>query len=504
MNNEDVYFKCPCGKNLAVDVKGAGLAFACPECGRELEVPSPDIKLRCDCGTTILVPESMAGENVQCLACKTFWQVPAREEAPARAPAATEAEDAPETSSSGQRLFPKILALLAVIAVISVVYGLFLRAPPPASVSFPAASPEKIIGEATANRAAESNTITVVSAPAIGPATRAPAPAPVRPAAPDIKPEFPGQPGEPEISSMGSNPAAPEELKESSAATADVFSGSAEPAPAEAAGPGEDRQAGQATPFTERDRVLPAKDTPTAPPASAPPTTTNKLGLAPNWKSSAHVKSTVQSDLMAMMSQFGEAKEDTVLHDDIVIFQDLTYLMDVKEALKKLCPATLAVIPKPVNTPGLPNGSFQYFTVSKNIADQQEMFDSVILVADRKSQLVAVQLLNQTPKSSFWPRGDWDRTFSRKLGKDVRIYNIIQNRCKASGDSDVRYHAYFANTPAGRDFMDDDSGRIAYQSDLLCIDTEVCAQKVPKEQVRIYLPIPIVNLILYYLQSSSK
>jgi S1-C subfamily serine protease len=76
MKSKDIYFKCLCGKSLAVDAKGTGITISCPECGQELKVPKPDHKLRCDCGTTMLIPESMVGENIQCLTCKTFWKVP--------------------------------------------------------------------------------------------------------------------------------------------------------------------------------------------------------------------------------------------------------------------------------------------------------------------------------------------------------------------------------------------------------------------------------------------
>lgn len=72
----DIYFKCLCGKSLAVDAKGIGLTISCPECGQELKIPEPARKIRCDCGTTILAPESMVGENVQCMNCKIFCKVP--------------------------------------------------------------------------------------------------------------------------------------------------------------------------------------------------------------------------------------------------------------------------------------------------------------------------------------------------------------------------------------------------------------------------------------------
>ncbi len=39
----DIVFDCPhCGKNLAIDARGAGLGIPCPACGRDIEVPIPE------------------------------------------------------------------------------------------------------------------------------------------------------------------------------------------------------------------------------------------------------------------------------------------------------------------------------------------------------------------------------------------------------------------------------------------------------------------------------
>ena len=37
----DIYFKCQCGKNMAIDQRGVGFAVPCPDCGRENTVPEP-------------------------------------------------------------------------------------------------------------------------------------------------------------------------------------------------------------------------------------------------------------------------------------------------------------------------------------------------------------------------------------------------------------------------------------------------------------------------------
>lgn len=73
----DIYFKCECGKRLAVDESGMGRIVHCPDCGNELLIPTPAIKWICpQCGTPLLAPEEMGGESVQCVACKANVSVP--------------------------------------------------------------------------------------------------------------------------------------------------------------------------------------------------------------------------------------------------------------------------------------------------------------------------------------------------------------------------------------------------------------------------------------------
>jgi DNA-directed RNA polymerase subunit M/transcription elongation factor TFIIS len=39
----DIAFGCPqCQQHVVIDEAGAGLLVACPKCGREIRVPSPD------------------------------------------------------------------------------------------------------------------------------------------------------------------------------------------------------------------------------------------------------------------------------------------------------------------------------------------------------------------------------------------------------------------------------------------------------------------------------
>jgi ribosomal protein S27E len=73
-----VYFKCDCDKSLAVDVSDAGHQVQCPDCGKLLLVPSPELYWTCACGEKMSAPKNLAGVSVQCAACEAEHTVPVR------------------------------------------------------------------------------------------------------------------------------------------------------------------------------------------------------------------------------------------------------------------------------------------------------------------------------------------------------------------------------------------------------------------------------------------
>lgn len=143
MTTGNIYFKCLCGKSLAVDVKGAGRTITCPDCGQELQIPEPVIKLKCECEATIFVPESMVGEHVQCLTCKTFWEVPGNQEDALRDHEPSEEGYAQIKLRLGTNLFTKILVVLFIIVAISVFFSLNRHKKPASSASLIDSSSEQ-------------------------------------------------------------------------------------------------------------------------------------------------------------------------------------------------------------------------------------------------------------------------------------------------------------------------------------------------------------------------
>ena len=73
-----VYFKCSCDKSLAVDASDAGRQVQCPDCGKPLIVPSPELYWTCACGEEMSAPKNLAGVLVWCAACGAEHTVPVR------------------------------------------------------------------------------------------------------------------------------------------------------------------------------------------------------------------------------------------------------------------------------------------------------------------------------------------------------------------------------------------------------------------------------------------
>jgi len=71
-----VYFKCNCDKSLAVDASDVGRQVQCPDCGKSLLVPSPELYWTCACGEEMSAPKNLVGVLVRCAACEAEHTVP--------------------------------------------------------------------------------------------------------------------------------------------------------------------------------------------------------------------------------------------------------------------------------------------------------------------------------------------------------------------------------------------------------------------------------------------
>jgi len=76
----NLYFKCACGKHIAIDEAGVGRTVKCTDCGQPIQVPRPEMEWDCSCGLPIILPANMAGETIRCVGCKKSYKVPELEQ----------------------------------------------------------------------------------------------------------------------------------------------------------------------------------------------------------------------------------------------------------------------------------------------------------------------------------------------------------------------------------------------------------------------------------------
>ena len=109
-----LYFKCACGKHIAIDEAGFDRTVKCPDCGQPIQVPRPEMEWDCSCGLPIILPANMAGETIRCVGCKKSYKVPELEqpeETPKQEPVPVVKTSVP-VSASPQQHIPRGIAVL--------------------------------------------------------------------------------------------------------------------------------------------------------------------------------------------------------------------------------------------------------------------------------------------------------------------------------------------------------------------------------------------------------
>ena len=72
-----VYFKCKCGKSLAVDEAGIGHKINCSDCDQAITVPRPKVGFNCgQCKDDMLAPTALIGDKVRCVSCRNMMVIP--------------------------------------------------------------------------------------------------------------------------------------------------------------------------------------------------------------------------------------------------------------------------------------------------------------------------------------------------------------------------------------------------------------------------------------------
>lgn len=187
-----------------------------------------------------------------------------------------------------------------------------------------------------------------------------------------------------------------------------------------------------------------------------------ELMLVPNWTGDLNKGGLKMTDVYKVIGQRGTPAVDTS-QQAITIYNDITYLMPLEDALKAIQKTVGSK--KVVTCPGFPTGTFFYYSFDGIYGE--EGCNKILIVTDGKDQVVAVQLVKETPK----------KIVLSGHSSEFGLYNFIETTAKAAPSWAI------AHKPRLR-------------GKLLDLQSEVLdSNGKPREYVRLFLPVPIMNLV---------
>lgn len=211
----------------------------------------------------------------------------------------------------------------------------------------------------------------------------------------------------------------------------------------------------------------------------AMPAPDKELSLSSYWINGARNMSQSAADFVGLLTDFGSGRFQPKPDRGYVIYNKLTYLMPVADAIKML--GLSKVTAEALKSPGLPADSFTGHSADGFF----EGFSRLMLVSDRKGQLVAVQLGDRSDRDAWLRQNMWNAENHRAKRVDYserwRVVSMLEGRMKGSSSWQVGYS-------------------ILSRDGVIRIDSEMLSgaeyQSRSKERYRVFMPAPIVDLLL--------
>lgn len=210
-------------------------------------------------------------------------------------------------------------------------------------------------------------------------------------------------------------------------------------------------------------------------------------------------------DLGVLLSPFAQPSADISKAPRIKIFQGVTYLMPYAEARQKLNLIQKVVAKNKVGCPGFPKDSFFHYVFDGNFEGQ---YNKLYLVVDKADQIVAIQLVAESPKV--------DQVHAPYKGTDYHTYNFVTSRSKASKRLWIDHKPAFEDQYGWHEYRQINGypmpkeGLNVIRIDSLLMNPDLTTSGSrgsnwkPLEAVRLYLPKPIMELILFNVRATNK
>lgn len=244
---------------------------------------------------------------------------------------------------------------------------------------------------------------------------------------------------------------------------------------------------------------------PTAPAQTHPaPAQQGGLVLDRTWNSPIQGGSATMEDLGVLLSPFAKPSVITSPSPNLEIYEGVTYLMPYEEARKKLSLTPKIISKNRVGCPGFPRDSFSHYAFDGSFEGH---FNKLYIVVDRADQVVAIQLVSESPKMDSinlpYKETSW------------HTYNFVNSRTKATKRLWIDHKQYFLDRNQWTEYRSTSSKRPSSDLSLVRIDSLLFNPDLTAsgsrgnnwkalEAVRLYLPRPMMELILQVIQTTGR
>jgi hypothetical protein len=230
------------------------------------------------------------------------------------------------------------------------------------------------------------------------------------------------------------------------------------------------------------------------------------------WESPMQGGSGKMEELARLLSPFAKAAPTMNPDPTLDIYSGVTYLMPLDSA-KKTLGINQRIVPKnKMACPGFPKDSFSHYAFDGTFEGH---FNKLYLVTDKADQVVAVQLVAESPNR--------DLVQSIHTAPDWGTYNFVNVRSKASSTVWVDHEVHFFDpTKRSLSKWTKYESRSTYSAptptlNLVRVDSLLMSPGKdngngkyrgsdwkPLEAVRLYLPKPMIELILHCIQGAQR
>lgn len=235
-------------------------------------------------------------------------------------------------------------------------------------------------------------------------------------------------------------------------------------------------------------------------------TTQAGIQLDKGWQTPFQGGSATLKDFGAILSPFAKPGVNMSPSPDLHIYGEVTYLMPFEAATKALGLVQKVVPKNKVNCPGFPKDSFFHYAFDGSFEGH---FNKLYIVTDKSNQVVAIQLVSESPRA--------DQVAAPFKSSEWHTYNFVNYRTKALKRLWIDHKPYFEEKGAWKEYRSNSSsyyqpkGEVGVlRIDSLLMDPDMTqsgnrgGKWKPLEAVRLYLPHPMMELILQCVNAPSR